>query len=139
MTGQPVSAAVADWLARVDGRHRPVVDESRRLVLELAPDIHEIVYHDALGYGPSESGFDRILYIAVHRDHITLGFFFGALLADPTGLLVGEGARLRHIKVAAVARLSDDAVRAIVAQALLDGPGHVEALHQRRTGKRAAQ
>src|SRR5215475_13085667 len=129
MTGQPVSAAAADWLARVDGRHRTVVDESRRLIRELGPDIHEIVYHDALGYGPSASGFDRILYLAVHRDHVTLGFFFGALLDDPADLLAGEGARLRHIKLAAAARLNDEAVRAIVAQALLDGPDHVEALH----------
>jgi len=36
-------------------------------------------------------------YIAPQSKHVTLGFFFGSQLADPHGLLLGTGARIRHM------------------------------------------
>ena len=40
-----------------------------------------------------------MIYISGSRDHVKLGFFEGAVLADPLGLLEGTGKKLRHIKV----------------------------------------
>jgi hypothetical protein len=38
-------------------------------------------------------------YVAAFKDHVNVGFFFGAELADPAGLLVGTGKRMRHVKL----------------------------------------
>ena len=42
---------------------------------------------DPLGYGPTDSGFDRNFYITVFATYVNLGFFFGGFLPDPEGLL----------------------------------------------------
>ena len=38
-------------------------------------------------------------YVNVFRAHVNVGFFTGAELNDPTGLLEGSGRRMRHVKV----------------------------------------
>jgi hypothetical protein len=38
-------------------------------------------------------------YVAAFKDHVNLGFFFGALLPDPARLLEGTGKRGRHVKL----------------------------------------
>ena len=56
-------------------------------------------------------------YVAAYRDHVNVGFFLGALLADPARLLEGTGKRGRHVKLrpgrepdpAALGRLVDAA------------------------------
>src|SRR5262249_15631936 len=90
---------VRAWLAKVPASQEPVVTALRTLVRTVVPDAHEIVYHDALGYGPSDSGFDRILYIAIFGTHVNLGFFYRGLVPDPEGLLTGSGNRMRHSKM----------------------------------------
>ena len=56
-------------------------------------------------------------YVSAFRDHVNVGFFFGALLNDPARLLEGTGKRGRHVKLrpscevnfAALAQLVDAA------------------------------
>ena len=38
-------------------------------------------------------------YVNVFRAHVNVGFFLGAELEDPAGLLEGSGRRMRHVKV----------------------------------------
>ena len=38
-------------------------------------------------------------YINSFKSHVNVGFFYGALLADPAGLLEGNGKRMRHVKL----------------------------------------
>src|SRR5215472_14295104 len=91
--------SVRVWLENLPAVKKPAVETLRRLIGSVAPEAHEIIYHDALGYGPSDSGFDRILYVTVFEKYINLGFFFGGFLHDPEGLLLGSGKRMRHIKI----------------------------------------
>jgi len=35
----------------------------------------------------------------VQKSHVNLGFYHGASLNDPAGLLEGTGKKLRHVKV----------------------------------------
>src|SRR5713226_8236805 len=37
-------------------------------------------------------------YVNVFKAHVNVGFFLGAGLNDPTGLLEGTGRRMRHVK-----------------------------------------
>ena len=38
-------------------------------------------------------------YVNAFKAHANVGFFHGAMLADPTGLLEGAGKRMRHVKL----------------------------------------
>ena len=38
-------------------------------------------------------------YVKVFTSHVNVGFFHGASLSDPAGLLQGSGKRMRHVKL----------------------------------------
>lgn len=42
---------------------------------------------------------EHFCYIGVFKNHINLGFDYGAELPDPENLLEGTGALFRHIKI----------------------------------------
>jgi hypothetical protein len=42
---------------------------------------------------------EHFCYLGAYRDHVNLGFYYGAELPDPEGLMEGTGKKLRHIKV----------------------------------------
>jgi len=69
------------------------------------------------GVGPRKMT-DGYTYIMPMRGYINLGFYQGALLADPKRLLEGTGKGLRHIKIRSLAEASRPPVRALVAAAL---------------------
>ena len=60
---------------------------------------------------------EHFCYIAAQREHVNLGFYYGAELPDPESLLVGSGKRLRHIKLTAPAEIERAGVRALLAAA----------------------
>ena len=105
---------VEEWLARLSPDGAVVVGTLRRLITEAAPGAHEIVYHDALGYGPTDKGFDRVFYISAFKDHINLGFFYGAGLDDPDALLAGDGKQMRHIKIRSNDLMPNAAIRRLL-------------------------
>jgi hypothetical protein len=120
------------WLENLPTEKKPTVETLRRLIGSVAPSAHEIIYHDALGYGPTDSGFDRILYVTVFENHLNLGFFFGGFLPDPEGLLVGRGKRMRHLKIRSLQESETPAITSLLAHAWADGLKRVEQLHHRR-------
>lgn len=69
------------------------------------------------GVGPKKMT-DGYAYIMPMRGYINLGFYQGALLADPQRLLEGTGKGLRHVKIRSLAEADRPAVRALVAAAL---------------------
>lgn len=68
------------------------------------------------GVGPKKMT-DGYAYIMPMRGYVNLGFYQGALLADPERLLAGTGKGLRHIKIRSVAEANRPAVRALLAKA----------------------
>jgi hypothetical protein len=49
--------------------------------------------------------------------YVRLGFYYGAGLPDPGKLLVGEGKRLRHIKLSSRASVDQPEIRQLLAAA----------------------
>ncbi|MGH3494505.1 MAG: DUF1801 domain-containing protein [Sciscionella sp.] len=134
MPSDDPAGAVQAWLDQLDDRSQELVDAARHVILAGQPVLHELVYHDALGYSTSGAAFDRVLYLAVASRRVTLGFFFGAALDDSTGLLRGQGIRMRSVRLTAPEELRDPAMRSLIQQALAAGPDQVERLHAQRRG-----
>jgi hypothetical protein len=57
------------------------------------------------GIGPKKMS-EHYAYIAPQTKHVNLGFYHGAALKDPSGLLDGAGKNLRHIKIRSLAEVS---------------------------------
>jgi hypothetical protein len=59
-------------------------------------------------------------YVGVYRAHVNVGFFYGAHLPDPAGLLVGTGKRMRHAKLHPGAAPNSAALEALIVAAYAD-------------------
>ena len=69
------------------------------------------------GVGPKKMT-DGYAYIMPMRGYVNLGFYQGAALADPNGLLEGTGKGLRHVKIRTLKEADRPPIRALVASAL---------------------
>ena len=69
------------------------------------------------GVGPKKMT-EGYAYIMPMRGYVNLGFYQGAMLADPERLLAGTGKGLRHVKIRALAEANRPAVRALLAKAV---------------------
>lgn len=59
-------------------------------------------------------------YVNVFTAHVNLGFFCGAVLPDPAGLLQGTGRFMRHVKLRPGTTVDDAALAALVGAAYRD-------------------
>jgi hypothetical protein len=59
-------------------------------------------------------------YVNIFSAHVNVGFFNGAALDDPAGLLKGTGKRMRHVKLRPPAEPNAAALNALIASAYLD-------------------
>jgi hypothetical protein len=65
-------------------------------------------------------------YVNVFTAHVNVGFFHGAALKDPAGLLAGTGKRMRHVKLRPGTPTNDAALRDLIEGAYRDIKGRVE-------------
>jgi hypothetical protein len=59
-------------------------------------DVRELI-HDGRPTACAEDA--AFAYVDAYAEHANIGFFFGAFLDDPAGLLEGAGKRMRHVKL----------------------------------------
>ena len=79
-------------------------------VRELLHDGHPIACVEDAAFG----------YVDAFRAHVNVGFFYGAALDDPAGMLEGTGKRMRHVKIRWAQPVNIDAVNALIAAAYRD-------------------
>jgi hypothetical protein len=59
-------------------------------------------------------------YVNVFRAHVNVGFFQGASLPDPAGLLTGTGKYMRHVKLKPGVDLDHSALEALITASYRD-------------------
>ena len=67
-------------------------------------------------------------YVGVYQAHVTVGFFHGAGLADPSGLLEGNGKYMRHVKLRPEGGADAAALVALIESAYADLSRRLRAL-----------
>lgn len=80
-------------------------------------DVRELL-HD--GHPTACIGDAAFTYINAFSAHVNVGFFRGAELADPKGLLEGSGKFMRHVKLRPGAGIDEPALRALIETACVD-------------------
>ena len=86
---------VDSWMAELDPPLREIAQALRELILEAAPDLKESIKWNTPNYARG----GNVCYLASAKGYINLGFFNGAGLPNPDGLIEGTGEKMRHIKV----------------------------------------
>lgn len=81
---------------------------------EFIYEVYTIANHFSFTGRPGDS----FIFTTTHAAWVNLGFSFGAFLADPAGLMRGDGKRIRHIRVAQPSDLSAPGVRDLIRAAI---------------------
>ena len=102
------------YLADQSAKNQTIIRALRRFVQRAAPQLVESV---KWGNGCWLNGKDPVSYVYSAPDYVQLGFFRGSALADPRGLLEGDGQYVRHVKVRKVADIDEAAFGALLRQA----------------------
>jgi Domain of unknown function (DU1801) len=79
-------------------------------VVELLHDGHPTACVEVAAFG----------YVNAFSAHVNVGFFLGASLNDPAGLLQGTGRFMRHVKVRPGAPIDEAALRELIRAAYVD-------------------
>jgi len=89
-------------LAKASPAVQELAKRTRALIKEIMPKVVEVPWpkqkYAGYGVGPKKMS-EHFCYIGVFKNHINLGFNYGAELPDPENLLEGTGALFRHIKI----------------------------------------
>jgi hypothetical protein len=66
-------------------------------------------------------------YVNAFKAHVNVGFFRGAEIADPAGLLEGTGKFMRHVKISPGSVFDSAALSKLIGAAYTDMKGRVQA------------
>lgn len=106
--------AIDAWLQAQRDDLRPFVVAWFTRMRECGEGVRELMHDGCPTACVGDAAFG---YVNAYKQHVNVGFFFGALLEDPARLLEGTGKRGRHVKLrpgsvvdsAALAQLVDEA------------------------------
>lgn len=85
-------------------------------------DVRELM-HD--GQPTACVGDAAFAYVATFKAHVNVGFFHGAALDDPAGLLQGAGKAMRHVKLRPGEAVDEGALLALIRAAYADVRGRL--------------
>lgn len=88
--------AIDMWLRGQRDELRPLAEEWFARMRQCGADVRELM-HD--GCPVACVGDVPFGYVNAFKAHVNVGFFNGAVLEDPAGLLAGTGKRMRHVKL----------------------------------------
>lgn len=95
-------------------KNQTIIRALRKFVRETSPKLVEAVKWGN-GCWIGENG--PVAYVYSDKGFVQFGFFHGAKLKDPKGLLEGKGKYVRHTKVHAPAEIDKRAFAALLKQA----------------------
>lgn len=106
-----------DWLNRKPAELRPIASKWIKVIHHCGPDVQGI-FHDNYPMGCVDHA--PFAYVNVYSAHVNVGFFYGATLPDPSGILEGTGKLGRHIKLRPDQVYEEQAVRQLIQLAYQD-------------------
>lgn len=116
---QQISGLLGKYTPEIEAQLR----DARTRLRAKFPRGHELVYdnYNALVFAisPSQQTSDAFVSVAGYPRWVSLFFLHGKLLPDPQGLLEGQGAQVRSIRLKTAAEIDTPPVAELIAQASL--------------------
>ncbi|HLK39149.1 MAG TPA: DUF1801 domain-containing protein [Polyangiaceae bacterium] len=84
------------WLRAQRQDLRPFVETWFARMRRCGDDVREVMHDGCPTACVGDAAFG---YVNAFKEHVNVGFFYGALLKDPARLIEGTGKRGRHVKL----------------------------------------
>jgi len=110
-------AAVERWFAAGPPELKAIAHDWFSRMRQCGSNVRELI-HD--GCPVACVGDAAFAYVNAFKNHVNVGFFYGAALDDPHGLLEGSGKRMRHVKLSPGREPADAALGALITAAYRD-------------------
>ena len=105
------AADIEAWMREHDDELGAIAQHWFEVMRACGNDVRELL-HD--GHPTACVGDAAFAYANVFKAHVNVGFFRGAELADPDGLLEGTGKFMRHVKLRPGEQVDDAALKRLV-------------------------
>lgn len=134
---RPAAAQLRAFLAKYSPEVAATARQALTAMRRLVPGATELVYDNynalAIGFAATERTSNAVVSLAVYPRWVSLFFLqSGTSLPDPTRILRGSGARVRHVVLTSAADLARPDVRALLAAALIAADPPLDANARRR-------
>ncbi len=103
--------AIDQWLETRSGELASIASDWFAVMRGCGANVRELM-HD--GYATVCVQDAPFAYVGAFSSHVNVGFFHGASLPDPGGLLEGEGKYMRHVKLKQGQTVDDLALKALI-------------------------
>jgi hypothetical protein len=123
--------AVDIWLTDGAMELRSVAQKWFAQMRQCGDDVRELIHDGCPVACVGDAPFE---YVNTFKSHVNVGFFHGAVLEDPAGLLEGSGKRMRHVKLKPGVELNDAALGDLIGVAYADIKGRLAAEQSSRGG-----
>ncbi len=104
-------SAVDAWFKSRAGKLGLIARPWYERMRECGDDVRELL-HD--GHPTACVGDASFGYVDAFTAHVNVGFFLGAHLPDPAGLLEGTGKNMRHVKLRPGTEIDGEALTALI-------------------------
>lgn len=109
--------AVDAWMREHPGPLGAIAQHWFAFLRDCGDDVRELL-HD--GHPTACVGDSAFAYVNAFTSHVNVGFFLGAELSDPHGLLQGTGRFMRHVKLGPGRDVDETALRELIVSAYED-------------------
>lgn len=120
--------AIATWMKDYPGELGEIAGRWFEVMRGRGDDVRELL-HD--GHPTVCIGDAAFAYVNAFKDHVNVGFFRGAELADPAGLLEGTGKFMRHVKLRPGRDFNAKALTKLIDTAYADMNARVHSVNRR--------
>jgi hypothetical protein len=108
---------VEHWLTGEPTELRALARQWFSHIRRCGNDVLELMHDD----GPTACvGDAAFAQVNAFKNHVNVGFFHGASLADPARLLAGSGKRMRHVKLIPGKVIDESALKKLIDAAYVD-------------------
>jgi len=124
LTGSlPRDPEVERWMTEQSGELGAIARRWFEVIRGCGTDVRETMHDGQPTACVSGAAF---AYVDAFRTHVNVGFFQGAVLADPDGLLEGNGRYMRHVRLTASGDVDDTALSGLIQRAYGDIKREIE-------------
>ena len=116
--------AIETWMKAHTGELGRIARQWFEVMRKCGDDVREVLHDGHPTACIDDAGF---AYVNAFKAHVNVGFFRGAEIADPEGLLEGTGRFMRHVKLGPGRDVDAAALKQLIETAYADMKGRLEA------------
>src|SRR5882724_324405 len=105
------------WMRDHSGELGAIAQRWFDVMRDCGDDVRELL-HD--GHPTACVGEAAFAYVNAFKAHVNVGFFRGAEIADPGGLMEGNGRFMRHVKLRPDVQVDAEALKELIDTAYVD-------------------